>query len=150
MPPHWVTWSACSMVLCFNKSKWQEISDIFSHLHLCHIMMDYPLTVCGTLDVSHKRKKSLLNCQKNIIFEKIQAIIMAFNLHLCNTCVLHYFCRMGLRGKEIFKFAKFIYKKTFIWLDYKKYYMCLTRNMNCILFVSTWIHHPGFGWRSYC
>lgn len=41
-------------------------------------------------------------------------------------------------------------KKTFTWLDYKKHYMCLMRNRNYIPFVSTWIHHPGFEWRSYC
>ena len=33
-------------------------------------MMDYPLTVCGTLDLSHKRKKSLLNYVKKILFLK--------------------------------------------------------------------------------
>jgi hypothetical protein len=107
-------------------------------------------------DLSHKRKKSLDSqfiaklCHKNIILEKVQTIVMAFNLHPCYTCVLHYCCPMGPRGKAIFKFAKFIY-------IYKRpLHDWIIRSTTCVLwetgipFVSTWIHHPGFGWRSYC
>jgi len=117
--------------------------------------MASPLTVCGALDLSHKRKKSLDSqfiaklCHKNIIFEKVQTIVMAFNLHPCYICVLYYFCRMGLRGKAIFKFAKFIYKK-------RPLYDCTIRSTTCVLW-ETWtahtlckhLHSPSWFWMAF-